>query len=97
MLDISVIEGKEDVVNYIFNITILSLIGLLSLLNILIYLLIRYLVEKSNIKEKYPRFRKIINIYMKTRLWFVIFELIIVFICLFVVFLSSFLLIKQMV
>ena len=45
--DIEVVEGKEDIINYISNIALLSLISLLCILNILIYYIVIYIINNN--------------------------------------------------
>ena len=53
---ISVVEGQEPVVNYIMSIASISLLVILCLINIVIYLIVIYYINKhkdSKIREKY--------------------------------------------
>jgi hypothetical protein len=58
-LDIKVVEGQEEVVNYIMGIASLSLLGVFCLLNILMYILIIYFINNykkfSELMLKYPK------------------------------------------
>jgi heme/copper-type cytochrome/quinol oxidase subunit 2 len=57
-LGINVNEGQEIIVNFIMSIASLSLLGLLCIINIVIYLIIIYFINKyrdSSLNEKYPK------------------------------------------
>lgn len=95
---LDVVEGKEDVVAYIMSIGSLSLLGLFCLINIVIYLTLIYLINKhkeSNLIAKYPILQWIIKRYKSMTLGFIIFEFLLLFIILLVLFISSVLLINQ--
>jgi hypothetical protein len=103
------VEGQEPVINYMISISSLSLLGLLCLINIIIYLIIYYLLfiryrDLNFIDQyanKYPRLIKfiriIINRYKNVTITFIIIEFIFLLAILLMIFISSALLIKQMI
>ena len=103
--DIVVVEGKEDIINYISNIALLSLISLLCILNILIYYIVIYIINnnkfikycENNSKFTVNVLNRIIKKYSKTTRFFMAFEIILLITCISIMFLSSVIIIKQMV
>ena len=53
---------------------VLCLIALICFVNVLGYFISLYLINKYDIENKYPKFKKIIRYYEKSTLFFVIFE-----------------------
>lgn len=80
--------GKElptdnaAIVNYSFNLFILSLIALVCFINVVGYFLSFYLINKYDITNKYPKYIKLINYYEKSTLIFIILESLICLLCL---------------
>lgn len=54
-------ENSEPIVQYVFGVIILSLIAILSFINVFAYLII---ISYYN-KKKYPKLKRIINYYKK--------------------------------
>ena len=97
---ISIVEGQELVVNYIMTMASISLLGLLCFINIVIYLLVINYLNKyvdSKFVEKYPKLSWILNKYKKMQLRFIISEFIFLFISLLMLFVSSMLVINQII
>lgn len=99
-LDIKVVEGQEEVVNYIMGIASLSLLGVFCLLNILMYILIIYFINNykkfSELMLKYPKLNWFVQRYKNMSLIFISLEFLLLFLILLIIFISSMLLIKQM-
>lgn len=89
-------EGAEPVINFICSIGILSLIAILSLLNVFMYYTILYLITNYNVEIRFPRFKKIFNYYKSTTIFVIIIEFILGALCLLTIFISAVLLFKQM-
>lgn len=79
ILGMSIPENSEFIVVYSFNVFILLLILLFSIINVLGYLISIIIIQKYEFKQKYPLFTKIIVFYEKRTLFFFLFELFIVF------------------
>lgn len=80
--------------NYIFAIFTLSLIGILSLISAVYMLICIYLINTYNIEDKfgkYPRIVKIINWSKKINTFWIVVELLLVFLSLLVIVSTSFL------
>ena len=91
-------EGQEPVVNYIMGVASLSLLGLFCVVNIRIYLFIILLIKNySNIYEKYPKISWIIKRYKNISTGFLIFEFLLLFSLILIIFISSIILINQMI
>ena len=82
--------GNSSLNQFAFGIFILSITGLLCFLNISFYLISYYLIQKGNYENKYPRFRKLINYYKNISMFNLTIEIIICFICLLSLVVSSF-------
>lgn len=68
--------GEEASHHFMFisNIFILSIICLLSFINIIGYILSIYLIDKYNIENKYPKLQWIIKYFKNTSISFIVFE-----------------------
>jgi len=64
----------EPIKMYAFSMFVLCLIALICFVNVLGYFISLYLINKYDIENKYPKFKKIIRYYEKSTLFFVIFE-----------------------
>ena len=100
--DIKAVEGQEDVVNYIMSIASLSLLALLCFINIVIYFILINFIKKNRnnyteILVKYPKLNWLIKRYENMNLWFLIFEILLLFIILMVIFISSTMIVHQMI
>ena len=82
--------GNSSLNQFAFGIFIISITGLLCFLNISFYLISYYLIQKGNYENKYPRFRKLINYYKNISMFNLTIEIIICFICLLSLVVSSF-------
>ena len=82
--------GNSSLNQFAFGIFIISITGLLCFLNISFYLISYYLIQKGNYEDKYPRFRKLINYYKNISMFNLTIEIIICFICLLSLVVSSF-------
>ena len=95
VLDIKVPEGGEIIVDLSFGVFTLSLVALLSFLNVLGYFLSMHLVQRYDISQKYPKLKKIVNYYEKSSLFFILIETLFCLGCLSFLVLSSFILLKN--
>ena len=66
----------DDIIRYSFSMFTLSLIVLISFINIMGFLLSLYLINKYDIETKFPKFKKIIKYYENSNKIFIIFEVI---------------------
>lgn len=96
-LGLSLPENSEPIVQYVFGVIILSLIAILSFINVLAYLIIMYSMNHYNLEEKYPKLKRIINYYKNTTLLFVIIEFSLGLISLIILFILSLIGLKNMI
>ncbi len=88
-MGLNIPDNAEPIINLIFNMLILSIIGLLSIINLCIYLIITYSITKYKIEDiKFTKYNwlnnsisKVINIYKKTTYVFIVLELILIIFC----------------
>jgi hypothetical protein len=73
-LGIHVPAGSEVITQYAFGVLILSLIALLSFINVLGYFLSLHLLQRYEVDTKYPRLKKFINYFEKSSLLFILME-----------------------
>ena len=84
----------EPFVTFSFNTLILSLIILFCFINIIGYFTSIYLVNKYNIESKYPKYAKYIRYFEKSRIYFVLVEILLCFFCIITILLSNFILLS---
>lgn len=89
-------ENSEPIIQYVFGVTILSLIALISFINVFAYLFIMYSMINYNLEKKYPRFKRIINYYKKSSLIIIIIEFTLGLSCLLMLFILSLIGLKNM-
>ena len=89
ILGIEIPEGSEAITKYAFGVFILSLITLLAFMNVLRYFLSLHLVQRYDISNKYPKFRRIINFYEKSSLLFIFMETLFCIVCLLILIISA--------
>jgi len=89
-------ENSEPIIQYVFGVTILSLIALISFINVFAYLFIMYSMNHYNLENKYPRFNRIINYYKKSSLIIIIIEFTLGLSCLLMLFILSLIGLKNM-
>lgn len=78
LLNISVPENAEPVINYSFGVLILSLLVLFNILNAFISLYSLYVINKYNVDERlknYPWLKKIVKYYENSSLVFITLEI----------------------
>ena len=73
-LNINIPEDASQMVQYSFSIFLLSLICLLNFINVVGYLTAIYLINKYDIENKFPKFKRIIRYYEKSSIFFVVLE-----------------------
>ena len=90
-------ENAVGIVNQSFNVLIILLVLLFSIVNIIGYLLSIVLIHKyeDKITSKYPFLRRIISFYIKRTWFFFLFEVLLVFSILIFSMLLCFLIIKN--
>lgn len=65
---------------FFLGILILSLVTLLSFVDLFSHFFILYLIKYTNIKARYPKYKHVINFYEKSRYLFLVYEIIFVII-----------------
>ena len=93
LLNISVPENAEPVVNYSFGVLILSLLIFFSTLNAFSSLFSLYYINKYNVDEKfenYPWLKKLIKYYENSSLVFIFIEITMILLFTLVIIFSSF-------
>lgn len=88
-LSIKIPEGSEVLIDYASGVLILSLIALLSFINVVGYFLSLHLIQRYDIKKKYPKFNKIISFYENRTLFFILLEILICIFCLLFLIISA--------
>lgn len=92
LLNISVPENAEPIVNYSFGVLILSLLIFYSILNAFLSLFSLHIINNYNVDEKlknYPRFIKIIKYYENSSIIFICVEIAMALIFTLIIILSS--------
>ena len=97
VLEIKVPEGSESITNYAFGVLILSLVALFAFINVLGYFLSLHLIQRYDIKNKYPKFIFIINYYEKTTLLFVLIETLFCIGCLLFLIITALIYLKKII
>ena len=95
VLDIKIPEGGEVIANFAFGVFVLSLVALLSLLNVLGYFLSLFLIQKYDLNKKYPKLNRIVNYYEKSSLFMILIETLFCLGCLSFLVLSGFMYLKN--
>ena len=72
----NITNDSESIIRYTFSMFTLSLIVLISFINIIGYILSLYLLSKYDIENKYPKYIKIIKYFEKSNKIFILFEII---------------------
>lgn len=94
-LDINVSNSDPDITQLVYGVFLLSLIAFLCFINILGYLIAYYLLQRGNYGEKYPKLAGLINYYKKINSVFLVIEVMLCLISLFILVLFSFLIILK--
>jgi len=83
-LEIDVSDSSNVISQYSYGVFLLSLIALLSLINILGYMISYIIIQehKEKYELKYPRLKKIIQFYKKSSMVYVSIEIILCLLCL---------------
>jgi hypothetical protein len=82
-------DDSEGFIQYVVAVIILSLIALSCFFNGLAYLAVNYGIKHYSLEEKYPKLKRIINYYKNTNFGFAIFEFVLGFISLIILFIFS--------
>lgn len=67
-------ESQSTLVGYAQGVFMLSFIALFCFINLLFYIFVYIIIQKKDYENRFPRFKKIINFYKNTNLFFVIIE-----------------------
>lgn len=92
LLNVSVPENAEPVINYSFGVLILSLLVFFNILNAFVSLFSLYILNKYNVDERfknYPWLKKIVKYYENSSLVFISIEIGMALIFILVIFISS--------
>ena len=79
LINPNITPETEPIITYSFSMFTLSLIILICFFNIMSYILSIYLINKYDIKSKFPSFKRYIIFYSTTNKIFLIIEVIIAF------------------
>jgi uncharacterized protein Usg len=96
-LGIELPESSETLTNYAFGVFTLSLVALLTFMNVLGYFLSLHLVQRYDISNKYPKFRRIVNFYEKNSLLFILIETLFCIGCLLFLIITAFIYLKKII
>jgi hypothetical protein len=92
LLNVSVPENAEPVINYSFGVLILSLLVFFNILNAFVSLFSLYILNKYNVDERfknYPWLKKIVKYYENSSLVFISIEIGMALIFILVIIISS--------
>jgi len=81
-LGISVDDSDPTITQFAYGILLISLVAFFCYINIAGYVIVIYLIQKSDYETKYPKFARLINYYKKVNLVFLSIEILLCFICL---------------
>ena len=81
-LNINVDDSDPTITQFAYGMLLISLVAFFCYINIAGYIIIIYLIQKSEYEIKYPRFARFINYYKKVNLVFLSIEILLCFICL---------------
>ena len=73
-LNVNVPAESSSIVEFLSSVVVLSVIALTSFIYIISYFMIIFLINTYKIKDKYPKYNRIIYYFESTRLGFIIFE-----------------------
>jgi len=83
-LSLNINEESSPIILFALSILVLSLISLLCILNIILYLCIFYVSDNKVLLDKVSQYSWILflfNLYKKTRLFYIVFEFILLLVC----------------
>jgi hypothetical protein len=81
-LDINVNESDPTITQFAYGVFLISLVAFFCFINIAGYVIVIFLIQKSNYETKYPKFARFINYYKNINLVFLSVEILLCFICL---------------
>ena len=97
-------DSNDPVLNYVISIATLQVLILISFINIIMNILVLYLLSNDNltvlnvVKEKYPKFIKVINYFAKASKWTIIVEtIVVILIQIFIIGINYFIAIKLII
>lgn len=94
-LDINVNDSDPIITQFAYGVLLISLVAFFCFTNIAGYVIVIYLIQKSDYETKYPKFARLINYYKKVNLVFLSIEILLCFICLILLILFSLLFIVK--
>lgn len=81
-LDINVSDSDPIITQFAYGVLLISLVAFFCFTNIVGYVIVIYLIQKSDYETKYPKFTRLINYYKNINLVFLSIEILLCFICL---------------
>lgn len=90
-LDLNVNDSDPIITQLAYGVFLLSLVAFFCYINIAGYVIVIYLIQKSDYKTKYPKFAKFIDYYKNVNLVFLSIEILLCFVCLILLIFFSFL------
>lgn len=81
-LGISVDDSDPVITQFAYGVLLISLVAFFCYINIAGYVIIIFLIQKSDYETKYPKFARFINYFKKVNLVFLSIEILLCFICL---------------
>jgi hypothetical protein len=81
-LNINVNDSDPIITQFAYGVLLISLVAFFCFMNIAGYVIVIYLIQKSDYETKYPKFTRIINYFKKVNLIFLSVEILLCFICL---------------
>jgi hypothetical protein len=81
-LDMNVSDSDPTITQFAYGMLIISLVAFFCFINIAGYVIVIYLIDKSNYETKYPKFARLISYYKGVNLVFLSIEILLCFICL---------------
>jgi hypothetical protein len=81
-LNVNVDESDPIITQFAYGVFLISLVAFFCFINIAGYVIVIYLIQKSDYGKKYPKFARLINYYKNINLIFLSIEILLCFICL---------------
>jgi hypothetical protein len=81
-LNINVNDSDPIITQFAYGVLLISLVAFFCFINIAGYIIVIYLIQKSDYETKYPKFTRIINYFKKVNLIFLSIEILLCFVCL---------------
>ena len=81
-INVNITESSSPIYLLACCIFVLNIVGLFCFINVTGYFISIYLINKYNVEERYPKYQKLIRYFEKSRILFVITEIILCLFCL---------------